>query len=444
MSLPTDIAQVKQVSAPEAIAVANDVASTVGERESTKPQKDDSLKEQLAKRDAAINQPVGAAWKDVRTSLSHFFTNVRHHAIDATPRFIVNNSSNILGAAHVGTEVLMFKSSIPQKALVENPTGPIDYVTRALKRVFSESAAGSKSDIGEMLQAMKNRPIRGFIDYVRDTDAATERAVKANVGKLNEEQKLVTRANMRLSNPWQTRSTLMGLIVWSLSAIIPDKRESSEEVERMAVKRETNPLGYVGERLKQAVWFPEWGSHKRQMIGLGIASSGVFSMLGAWRNNEKTIEGLKYAFNKSYFATSVLTFLASMPLLFATDDQKGFGGFGALMTGRMAFLPSSIKRKFKGDKLSATYYTGAMASFQAENWAQALIGGAEKLPDGTIVDHEEVKRNAHLEAAKIRADRKSMAKHVNSDATPSTLVSNVSHEKMAMPERVEQTQSALA
>ena len=164
MSLPTDIAQVKQVSAPEAIAVANDVASTAGVRESTQPQKDDSLKEQLAKRDVAINQPVGAAWKDVRTSFSHLFTNIRHHAIDATPRFFVNNSSNILGAAHVGTEVLMFKSSIPQKALVENPTGPIDYVVRALKRVFSEAAAGSKSDSGEMRQAMKGKPITGFVD----------------------------------------------------------------------------------------------------------------------------------------------------------------------------------------------------------------------------------------------------------------------------------------
>ncbi len=517
MSLPTDIAQVKQVSAPEAIAVANDVASTVGERESTKPQKDDSLKEQLAKRDAAINQPVGAAWKDVRTSLSHLFTNVRHHAIDATPRFFVNNSSNLLGAAHVATEVLMTKSSIPHKALVENPTGPIDYVTRALKRVFSEAAVGSKSDIGEMLQAMKGKPIRGFIEHVRNTDAATERAVGTikervfnkkevlqrlakempepskseplrhilnakmdHISKtmpdlttqqalhrsrrevlddfakkgmeLSKEDYAQKRVDLKLGNPWQTRSTLAGLIVWSLSALIPDKRESAEEVERMAVKRETNPLGYIGERLKQAVWIPEWPSHKRQMIGVGIMSSGICSMIGAWRNNvkepavlnNKLEKVLKYKFNGGYFATSMLTFISSLPLLFAADDQKGFGGFGAWMTGRLAFLPGSIAKKMQGDKLQATYYTGAMASFQAENWAQALIGGAEKLPDGTIVDHEEIKRRAHVEAAKIRADRKSMAKHVNSDATPSTLVSNVSHEKMAMPERVEQTQSALA
>jgi hypothetical protein len=400
---------------------------------------DDKLSAELAAREAAIKKPFGEAWKDLRTSVGHFLTNLRHHAIGGTPRFIVNNSSNVLGAAHVATEVLMFKSSIPHKDLVHNPTGPIDYVTRAVKRVFGESLSGSQSDFAEISKATERHPVRGFINYIRDVDAATERAIALNVGKRDEDGKTITREKMRLGNPWQTRSTLAGLIVWSLSAIIPDKREKPEEVERMAIKRETNPLGYVAERLKQAIWFPEWDSHKRQMIGLGIMTSGVCSLIGSWRNNIK-VEGLglKYAFNGGYFATSMLTLISSIPLLFATDDQKGFGGFGAWMTGRLAFLPGSINRKFKGDKISAGYYTAAMASFQAENWAQALIGGAEKLPDGTIVDHEEVRRRAHEEAVAIRQERKKGVSRLDYDAAqPSAVVNNISNTALAMPERRE-------
>lgn len=399
---------------------------------------DDKLSVELAAREAAIKKPFGEAWKDLRTSASHFLTNLRHHAIGGTPHFIVNNSSNILGAAHVATEVLMFKSSIARKDLVHNPTGPIDYVTRAVKRVFSESLSGSQSDFAEISKATEVRPVRGFINYIRDVDGATNRAVELHVGKLDEDGQKITRTSMRLSNPWQTRSTLAGLIVWSLSAIIPDKREKPEEVERMAIKRETNPLGYIAERLKQAVWFPEWGSHKRQMIGLGIMTSGICSLIGSWRNTIKLDIGYKYTFNGGYFATSMLTLISSIPLLFATDDQKGFGGFGAWMTGRLAFLPSSITKKFKGDKISAGYYTAAMASFQAENWAQALIGGAEKLPDGSIVDHEEVKRRAHEEAVAIRQERKKGGSRLDYDAgQPSAVVNNISGTALAMPERRE-------
>jgi hypothetical protein len=377
---------------------------------------------------------VGEAWQHLKDSTKDLFATARFNAISAMPRQFVNNSSNILGAAHVGTEIMMFKASLPKSVLVDNPKGPIDYVVRAVKRVFSESFSGSKTDIAELKAAVKGKPISGFIHHIRDVDGATERAIYSKVGKIDSEGKLITRANLSLGNPWQTRSTLAGLVVWSLSAIIPDQKESSEEVERMAVLRETNPMQYVGERFKQALWVPEWGAHKRQMIGLGIMTSGICSLLGSWRNNIQMPQGKVYAFNGGYFCTSALTFISSLPLLFASDDQKGFGAFGAWMTGRLAFLPSSIARKFKGDKMAATYYTASMAGFQAENWTQALIGGAEKLPDGTIVDHEDIKKKAHQEAKEIKLARRNKHNAGFDSVVPSNQVTLVSGVERAMPE----------
>ena len=395
---------------------------------------------------------VGQAWQDLRASASKLFATARYNAISAMPRFFVNNSSNILGAAHVGTEIMMFKASLKERKLVENPKNPVDYVVRAIKHVYTDAFEKSGSDVAEMKEAMKDNKVRGFVNYIRDTDGATKRAVEpqlalGKLGKLTDKGEPITRANVSLGNPWQTRSTLSGLIVWTLSALIPDKKESPDEVERMAVLRATNLPGYIGERIRQAVWFPDWGSHKRQMIGLGIMVSGICSMIGSWRNNVDTfkkVEGILekcrvYEFNPSYFATAALTFVSSLPLLFASDDQKGFSGFGSWMTGRLAFLPTSIAKKFKGDKGPAMYYTAATLGFQAENWTQALIGGAEKLPDGTIVDHEEAKEKARAEVKEIKQAR-AAAKHRGSvlhDNVPGTQLTSIASAERAMPDRVE-------
>lgn len=424
MNLHPDMTDTKL--AQDAHLDTTDVAPKDGQFSAKKVSKhvSDAERAHVLEREQTKRKSTHEVWQDLKDSFSNLFLNLRHHAISATPRFFVNNSSNILGASHVATEVMMFKSSLPNSELVTNARNPIDYVVKAITRVFRESFSGSKTDLADMKVAMKGKPVSGFVNHILDMEGATERAVKANVGKLDKKGKAITRESLSLGNPWQTRSTLSGLIVWSLSALIPDKKESPDEIERMTVLQGTNMPKYIMERLRQAVWVPEWPEHKRQMIGLGIFSSGIFSLLGAWRNNI-SVEGLgkKYAFNGGYFCTAALTLISSIPLVFATDDQKGFGGFGSWMAGRMAFLPGSILRKFKGDKLSAMYYTGASVSFQAENLAQALVGGAEKNKDGSVVDHDEIKRRAHEEAEAIKQARRGLRHY----AKPHTLVSQTEH-----------------
>ncbi len=377
----------------------------------------------------AHKKTVRDAWRDLRKSVSDFFLTARYHSIRALPAAFVNNSSNILGAAHVGTEVMMFKASLKGGELVRSAKNPIDYVVQAVKRVYGESFKGAMTGDLNLKEMVKGNPVRNIARYITDTEAATQREVNLQSG--------VSRDLVKLGNPWQTRSTLSGLIVWTLSALIPDKKESPEEVSRMAILHDTNLPAYIAERFRQAIWVPEWGSHKRQMIGLGVMASGIFSTIGAWRNHVKVPGlGAQYKFNPGYFATSIITFVSSLPLLFASDDQKGFGGFGTLMTGRLAFLPSSIGRKLSSKEAGAGWYATAMLGFQAENWTQALVGGAEKLPDGTVVDHEEIKQKAHEQAKELkRISTKKHTAHAHHEV-PLNAVAEVSFVEHAMPERV--------
>ncbi len=434
---------------------------------------------------------TGNALQNVGNAISDFAGNLRYHAVRRVPAPLLNNSSNLLGFAHVWTEVIMFKASLRGGRIVKEGTPWYRYPVDALVKVFDDSIKKSKSSKppqalvpkGNVFERTRNMLVdhnfatkRDLVDQMHELkldshlkafaqegtydigrmskvifDHKVEGAVKAGTS--------LDKVKVSLGNRFQTRSTLAGLVVWGLSAIIPDKKESPEQVERMDLMQRNNPVGYVGERLRQAVWFPSWPDHKRQMIGLGIMVSGVCSMMGAWRNGKgvefdqmgKLIEdaalmgkkgnviGTQYTFNRDYFLTSVLTFMSSLPLLFASDDQRGFGGFGAWMTGRLAFLPGSIKRKIDNKEQGAKWYFGAMGAFQVENWTQALIGGAEKKPDGTIVDHSEAHRQAKA-SAKLKVEKQSAEKNDAMDLeVPTTKIANISQREMAMPERAQQS-----
>lgn len=382
---------------------------------------------------------VHQSWQDVKTAWNNMFAAARRNSVSALPAVLVNNSSNFLGFTHVLTEVMMFKASLKGGVLVDKATGPFDYVYQAFKRVYSESLEDSKVKGGGFFKSIKGKPLRGTIDFITDTKAATEREIAL--------QKGVARDAVKLGNPWQTRSTLAGLVVWTLSALIPDKKESDTEVENMVVLANTNKPAYVVERLRQAVWFPEWPAHKRQMIGLGIMFSGICSTLGAWRNHIKVPGvGAVYDLNKGYLATGLITLTSSLPLLFASDDQRGFGGFGTIMLGRLAFLPSSISKKIRGGEKGASWYVGATTSFQAENMAQALIGGAEKLPDGTIIDHNELREHAKKKAQEAKQAKAGHALMLepNLSAIPTNTINSVASLQAAMPERVQANQPETA
>ena len=350
------------------------------------------------------------------------------------PSFVVNNSSNILGAAHVYTEILMTKSSLPgtNPKLVDGVKDPIEWTYKAIKKIYADSFSSAFKQRDRGVDIFENgKPLQNVWKFITDTEAATEREWQAQKSA----NPLLTRDKLKIGNNWQTRSTLAGLTVWGLSTFIPDKKESEDDLERMTIMQRTNPVGYVGERLKQALWVPEWPDHKRQMIGLGIFVSGVCSILGAWRNRDQTALSPRYLLRKDALGTAMFTFASAFPLLFANNDQRGFAGFGSLMMGRLFFLPGNIAGKLKqGD--GGKWYAGASVAFQAENLAQALIGGAEKKPDGTIVDHSELRKHAYAKAAEIKKQRSSGE---SADLTvPSTTVGQVSERELAMPERAQQ------
>lgn len=392
----------------------------------------------------------------------------RRHAIGATPSFVVNNSSNILGASHVLTEVAMFKASMAKNEnfhLVKDKSNPISYIKDPITQTWAGTLENARS-YTKLSEIFKGDPNKGFFGnamrYVTDTHAADAREnarqleAKALIAKHGANAPKWTKSPAVFGNRWQTRSTLAGLIVWTLSVIIPDGKEDPEEVERMAELEQTNMFKYIGERVRQAVWVPEWREHKRQMIGLGVMASGVFSLLGSWRVR-KVVDGVThYNRDTSYLATSLFTLGSGTALTFSLDDERGFARFGMGMMGRLLFLPKSIMNRFENKDPGRYWYAGATASFQAENMAQSLIGGAEKNADGSIIDHAAIRQEAKMKAAiKVaakkagepvtdeeiearikRAREAKEAKAAPKDETPSNLVSQPVEKAMAMPERV--------
>ncbi len=441
MSLPTDIAEMKR-EAVVAPAITGDGVVAQVDEVTEKQEKEKSL------------QSVKGPWHWV----GGIGSAMRKAAISVTPAFIVNNSSNILGASHVATEFVMFKSGMKGNKLVDNPSNPANWVIEPVQKIWQDIATNSKSRDYSVEQIFAGNPVANFKKFAMDTNDASHREADRQISENQSRIKLGEKAkSLSLGNPWQTRTTFVGLVIWALSAVIPERKDSDQEVERMATMRTLHPIQYVGERLKQAVWVPEWSSHKRQMLGLGYVVIGACSTMGSWRQrrdlNPALVEdakliakGLKkaYTFNGAYLGTSVLSFLSSIPLLFALDENKGYSTFGTILMGRIPVMVKSIKQKYRDNDPGASSYTAGMVSFQLENALQALIGGAEKLPDGTIVDHEDEKQRA-IKAAKIikREQKEHGAKHhsSNSDAVPSMVVSNVSHDDMAMPDRVLQQQA---
>ena len=384
---------------------------------------------------AAANLPAMAqkpdhsikhALQQLKDSTDQFFGSLRYNTVRFLPAIIVNNSSNILGLAHVYTEGIMFKASLKGGKLVEHASNPLDYLLKATWRVYKDAidSVFNKNNPHMHVDIFKGNVLENVVGFVTDTEAATRREIQA--------QK-VSPLHVQLGNPWQTRATLSGLIGWSIASIWPEKKESDAEIERMEIMRKNNPVGYIGTRVGQAVWLPGWMTHKREVIGIWQATAGVFSMLGAWRNRAKPnamelVAGKlpKYVFNLPYFATGLCSFLSGTTLMFAPDEATGYSQYGGWVNMMSFFIPFSVGEKFRQKEPGTGWYLAGKLSFQGEAWGQWLFGGAEKKPDGTIVDHTALRKEADAKAAELRAE-----KHVHKYAPeprkelPATRVSGV-------------------
>lgn len=425
--------------------------------------------------DAAPQKPKES--HGVFSGFSDWIKRSRRASIEATPAFIVNNSSNVLGASHVATEMLMFKSGLKGSKLIDNPSNPINWVVEPAKKIGADIFKNSKTRDFSVGEIFHGNPVQNVKRFLFDTHAASVREVESQIKANKELMSLGKEATkISLGNPWQTRTTGTGLLVWSLSTVLPEHKESDDEIERMAKLRTLNPVGYVGERLKQAVWFPQWPSHKREMLGLGYLGIGTFSMLGAWRNRgelnpaiakdmELIGKGLKqgYKFNLAYFATGAISFIGGLPLLFALDERAAYSSYGSMVVARVPLLPASIGSKIAKKEEGWLYYLIGKVTFQIEDMAFSLIGGATKRvrPDGSIeiVDHDELKKKSIAEAKEEKAEAKENHKeHIASpamtrdhqglegdnSAAPSTLVTGERIVKHAMPHLVDAKQQVTA
>jgi hypothetical protein len=334
------------------------------------------------------------------------FQKARQKTIAAAPPVIVNHSSNLIGGLQIAGEVMMFQASA-KEPLVKNHRSLMSWIVDPPKTILSEIFKKTQGGTG-FKDIFNGNPFKNFYTQLTDVEAATlrersmQRAAAAKIGRTLADN------HIGLPNRWQARSTLAGLTGWGINTLMPDNKDTPEEVERMATLAENRPLSYIAERFRQAVWIPEWPQHKRQMTGLGVMISGICSSIGAWRNRAelppKGSKLYKYKFNGSYLLTGLSTLAASMPLLFRIDNDRGYANYGEIHLLRVFFLPKSIWNKYDYKEPGRHWYLGGASTFQTQNLAAALIGGAEKRPDGTVVDTKAIREEAKRKAALAKAE----------------------------------------
>lgn len=353
----------------------------------------------------------------------------RGATLEALPTFMVNNSSNIIGATHMGGEVMMIKAYSPIKtaediAAMQGKNRTVEEIKYFLKGIPASLPLRMK--VSDLVNP------KFHVDNFRaltDLNFATERDLQ--LGKI--------------SNRWGMRSTILGMSGMALSAVLPEKAETNEEIQEMAQLREDNYLGYMGARLSQAVNPLQWSSHKRQLAGMGLVGGGACSFM----NGMMSATQGAYTRNFSHAAGGAITLVAGGLLMLAADNEQGWQNFGKTMSLRMLFLPTSISRKYGVGKDSnglplkpqdgRHWYVGGQVAFRGTDATAYLIGGAEKLPDGTIVDKQAIRKEAELKAKgkpmDTIFDEEKPAPQQTEKAEPTNQVAEISgHSRQEVPE----------
>lgn len=347
---------------------------------------------------------------DLAYTVEDGISTIRYHALKTLPDFIVNNSSNAIGATQLVGEALYFKSSGVNQFIKNEHKGtwkafvypPVNVV----EGVFKKSAF--KIQWKDLLNPTKTAEELGrFFD-------------------LEEAGKIDLARDGKLSNRWSARSGFAGMFSMTVATLFPDEKDDPSTKEKMMAMATHNPLGYVGYRLGKGVMFPvtaatrfvdnlhtpkenhHMGDGKREFAGIGMTLTGIFSVLAGFRQPRVLGSIAKYDFNPWQMLGGMITTFAGGQLMLGVDNQQGWTNYGATQFWRLAVLPQSIRERFK-DKQgfadpNAGYYFGAQGVFQTKNLVAVSIGGAQKLPDGTILDQKKLRETAK---DKIEGERKS-------------------------------------
>lgn len=419
-------------------------------------------------------------------SFEHFFDKSRKATITALPSPIVNNSSNVIGLMQLIAEVLLYKSS--GSNLTNDKTKPLWHkvLFQPFKNIYGGALSRSKFNF-DLNALTKVDTYKNAWKNLSDIESASKRDIaiasanpqKAYEAALDARSKLKDFKNLpkheveaqfkealkkpnaptlgKLSNKWSVRSGLAGICAMTVTTIFPDDKDSPELTEKMINKATNDPLGYVGLRLYQAVNPLEWFEHKRQFSGLGLMGAGFFSFISGFRQvaGKYGLDAQRYLKNPWQMAGGVITTIAGTQLMLAVDSQKGWTNFGTTQFVRLTTLPNSIHYRFKYNEQGGNWYLGAQTILQIKNLVAVLIGGAEKMPDGTIVDHKKVREDL---SGKIYAEHKEKKHHkqkmvsaqLGSDEailadSPQNKISGADNVQLAMPKRrVEAAQQEVA
>lgn len=389
------------------------------------------------------------------------FLGYRHKAIEALPSSIVNHSSNSIAAVQLVGEMMMFKAN--GTTFVPNPEHRNvwwRYITEPPKSIWKSvfEKAGTTAKLSDLVKP----------EFYSDAYKSF-----TSLAKATEIDKAGGRA---LINRWQARSTFAGLSAMTIAALLPDVKDTEEDINKHTVMRQSNPIRYVGQTIGEALWFPvgtvleigkkivtfgqsdsdkEIGKYKRQFTGLGLTIAGTCSFLSGFRNigtidkslPKELASNLKYVKNGAHSIGGMITAFAGSQLMLAVGSDQGWERFGAIQWLRMAFLPKSITNRYAAGDPRAHWYVGGQVGMQSANTASFLFGGAEKREDGSIVDNKQIHEEAKEKAKRVKAARRNVrhnsvqvaeVKQAIADVlydAPSTSITQASEVERAMPER---------
>jgi hypothetical protein len=324
---------------------------------------------QLADKDAdpqrariLLEDPLVREYMRIR----HEFEDYRQMALRNFSPWIVNHSSNIIGATQVTAEMAMLRAS---------GTKTLKDLKRALLQdtKFTGGVEGVKS----------------FLDLEKATEL--DKKLHGN----------------RLINRWQARSTLLGLTTMGLTTLLPDDKDTQEDIDSAVKLQHESKLRYALNCLGKAINPLQWKDNKRHLAGLGLTLAGACSFLSGFRNVGSLVKGGEqmYVRNRAHSIGGGITALAGTQLLFALDNQRGWAQYGSTMWARMLFLPKSILNRYQRHDDSAHWYSGGQFGLQTANTMAFLMGGAQKRADGTVVDQKAMMREARDKALVAKAEQ---------------------------------------
>lgn len=321
--------------------------------------------------------PMPGFLANIFFGIGDFGQRQRNYVLNNAPDFVINYSSNLIGATQLVGEMLAFKSNGSDLVNPENRGKPLHYLIDPPRNIYNALSAKASFELQPKDLLRPSFYVDTFNSY-RDLEKASafDRALSP-----------------KLINRWQARSGFCGIMSMAVTTLLPNAKDDPDETQRLSDMFHDHPFQYVGTRLGHALWMPGWGEHKTQFAGLGMTATGVCSFLSGFRNvSAKAGMPDKYFFNRAHAIGGLITAAAGAQLWLGVDSQQSWQNYGTTQFLRLAFLPKSIINRYKHSERGRHYYLGASTVFQSKNVVAYLIGGAERDADGNVVDKVALRR----------------------------------------------------